>query len=68
MRLSKRFTGFVGLSLSCVALLISKRFFICCDRDRETWMIFVFLYNFYFFYCLSANRYRITLVVFITVG
>ena len=30
MRLSKRFTSFVGISLYCVALLISKRF-ICCD-------------------------------------
>ena len=30
MRLSKRFTSFVGISLSCAALLISKRF-ICCD-------------------------------------
>ena len=26
MRLSKRFASFVGISLSCVALLISKRF------------------------------------------
>ena len=30
MRLSKRFTSFVGISLSYAALLISKRF-ICCD-------------------------------------
>ena len=30
MRLSKPFTSFVGISLSCEALLLSKRF-ICCD-------------------------------------
>ena len=30
MRLSKRFTSFAGISLCCVALLISARF-ICCD-------------------------------------
>ena len=30
MRLSKRFTSFVGISLSCVDLFISKRL-ICCD-------------------------------------
>ena len=29
MRLSKGFTSFVGISLSCVALLISKRFIYC---------------------------------------
>ena len=30
MRLLKCFTSFAGISLSCVALLISARF-ICCD-------------------------------------
>ena len=67
MRLSKRFTSFVGKSLSCAALLISKRF-ICCDisfavigskenllflstvdtflDNRDTRMIFIFLYSF----------------------
>ena len=63
MRLSKRFTGFAGISLSCVAFLISNRF-ICSNRveekrfiyidiryhffgDRDTRMIFIFLYSLY---------------------
>ena len=69
MRLSKRFASFVGISLSCEALLMSKHF-VYCDisspvigskenllffidsryhffDDRDTWMIFIFLYSFF---------------------